>query len=83
MVEWHGVFATADFPQGGSDIAISTIINYLMVKGMLVYSGGSALGEPYIHLGPVALKENFEESKKLFNVFGKRMAEKCIELFNG
>ena len=76
-----GVFATADFPQGGADTAISTIINNLMVKGMLVYSGGSAVGEPYIHLGPVALKENFEESKELFNVFGKRIAAKCIELF--
>ena len=76
-----GVFATADFPQGGADTAILTIINHLMVKGMLVYSGGSAVGEPYIHLGPVALKENFEESKELFNIFGKRIAEKCAELF--
>lgn len=76
-----GVFATADFQQGGADTAISTIINHLIVKGMLVYSGGSALGNPYIHLGPVALKDTFEESKQLFNVFGKRIAEKCVELF--
>ena len=77
-----GVFATANFPQGGADTAILTIINHLMVKGMLVYSGGSALGKPYIHLGPVALRENFEESKELSNIFGKRIAEKCVELFN-
>ncbi len=76
-----GVFATANFAQGGADTAILTIINHLMVKGMLVYSGGSAVGKPYIHLGPVALKENFEESKELFNIFGKRIAEKCLELF--
>ena len=76
-----GVFATADFPQGGADTAIQTIISHLMVKGMLVYSGGSALGNPYIHLGPVALKENFEESKEMFNIFGKRIAEKSVELF--
>ena len=76
-----GVFATANFPQGGADTAILTIINHLMVKGMLVYSGGSALGEPYIHLGPVALRDNFEESKELFRVFGKRIAEKSVELF--
>ena len=42
------VYATADYLQGGADTAILTIINHLMVKGMLVYSGGSALGQPYI-----------------------------------
>lgn len=52
------------------------------MNNMLVYSGGSAVGEPYIHLGPVALRENFEESKELFNILGKRIAEKCVELFN-
>lgn len=76
------VFATADYAQGGADTAILTIINHLMVKGMLVYSGGSALGHPYIHLGAVAIKENFEESKELFRVFGKRISEKSKELFN-
>lgn len=77
-----GVFATATFAQGGADTAILTIINHLMVKGMLVYSGGSALGDPYIHLGAVALRDNFEESKELFTIFGRRIAEKSVELFN-
>lgn len=77
-----GAFATANFPQGGADTAILAIINHLMVKGMLVYSGGSAVGKPYIHLGPVALRDSFEESKELFNIFGKRIAEKCVELFS-
>jgi len=77
-----GAFSTANFPQGGADTAILTIINHLIVKGMLVYSGGSALGLPYIHLGPVAFKDNFEESKELFNLFGKRIADKCEELFS-
>jgi NAD(P)H dehydrogenase (quinone) len=76
-----GAFSTANFPQGGADTAILTIINHLMVKGMLVYSGGSGLGLPYIHLGPVAFKDNFEESKALFHLFGKRIAQKTIELF--
>lgn len=75
------VFATADFAQGGADTAILTIINHLMVKGMLVYSGGSAMGLPYIHLGAVALKENFEQSKPMFEIFGQRIAKKTIELF--
>ena len=74
-------FATADYPQGGADIAISTILMHLMVDGMLLYSGGSSQGQPFIHLGAVALKENFEESKAVFEVFGTRIAEKTKELF--
>lgn len=75
------VFATADYAQGGASTAMLTIINHLMVKGMLVYSGGSALGQPYLHLGAVALKENFEESKENFEIFGERIAKKAKELF--
>ena len=52
-----------------------------MVDGMMVYSGGSSLGKPYIHLGPVALKDTFEESRELFVIFGSRIAGKGLELF--
>lgn len=76
------VFSTAHYAQGGADTAILTIINHLMVKGMLVYSGGSALEKPFIHLGAVAIDENFEESKSMFSIFGERIALKAKELFN-
>lgn len=75
------VFATADYIQGGAATAMLTIINHLMVKGMLVYSGGSALGQPFMHLGPVATKDNYEESKEMFKIFGERIANKVKELF--
>ena len=75
------VFATANYPQGGADTAISGIINHLLVKGMLVYSSGGALGQPFIHIGAVALRDRLEEGKNLFRVFGKRIAEKTVELF--
>ena len=75
------VFSTAHYAQGGADIAILTIITHLLVKGMLVYSGGSALGQPFIHLGAVAIDENFEKSKTMFEVFGERIANKTIALF--
>jgi NAD(P)H dehydrogenase (quinone) len=52
----------------------------MLVKGMLAYSSGSALGQPYIHLGAIALKENFEESKAMFRTFGERIAEKAKAL---
>ena len=75
------VFATANYLQGGADTAILTIINHLMVKGMLVYSGGTALGQPFIHLGAIALKDNLEESRGLFQIYGERIAKKAVELF--
>ena len=75
------VFATANYPQGGADTAISSIINQLLVKGMLVYSSGGALGQPFIHLGAVALRDRLDEGKNLFRIFGKRIAEKVVELF--
>ncbi len=75
------VFATANVVQGGADIAIQTLLTHMMVKGMLVYSGGGACGLPYIHLGAVALKENLEESKPLFRIFGERVARKALEIF--
>lgn len=75
-------FATANYAQGGADVALTTLIQHMMVKGMLVYSGGSSLGQPFIHLGAVALKENFDASREMFRIFGKRVAEKAKELFD-
>lgn len=79
-----GAFATAHYAQGGADTALMSIIGVLLVKGMLVYSGGSALGLPFVHHGPVALDKEgsqFETSREVFRVFGRRFAEKCKELF--
>lgn len=76
-----GAFATADYAQGGAANAITTILTHMMVKGMLVYSGGGAYGKPIIHQGPVALKDTLEADREMFPVYGKRIAEKAIELF--
>lgn len=79
-----GGFATAHYAQGGSDSAILSMLGMLLVKGMLVYSGGSAFGKPFIHHGPVALDavgNHYEESKEMFELFGQRFAEKALELF--
>ena len=79
-----GGFATAHYAQGGSDSAILSMLGMLLVKGMLVYSGGSAFGKPFIHHGPVALDavgNHYEESKEMFELFGQRFAKKALELF--
>lgn len=76
-----GAFATADYIHGGGDVAVSTILTHMMTFGMLCYSGGSAFGKPYIHMGPVAIKENKEDFVETFEIYGKRFASKASELF--
>lgn len=74
-------FATANMHQGGADVAITTLVQHMMVKGMMVYSGGCANGQPFIHLGAVGLRDTFEQDKTMFFTFGKRIAEKTVDLF--
>jgi NAD(P)H dehydrogenase (quinone) len=76
-----GVFVTGDYIGGGTDTALLTLINHLMVKGMLVYSGGSALGHPYIHLGVVTIKDGDEAQRNKAKIFGERIGKKVLDLF--
>lgn len=76
-----GVFATENHIGGGAETGLLSLINHLVAKGMLIYSGGFALGNPYIHLGPVAIKDGDEFQQERAVIFGKRMAEKAYQLF--
>ena len=76
-----GAFATADYLHGGGDLGIQTILNHMMVLGMLTYSGGGSFGKTVIHLGPVDLHGHLEESKELFRLYCQRMATKTVSLF--
>ncbi len=76
-----GAFCTANFKQGGADVAIQSVLTQMLVKGMLIYSSGTHLGLPFIHLGPVCLKDSEEDDKALFDTYGQRFAAKAIELF--
>ncbi|MDO5602216.1 MAG: flavodoxin family protein [Oscillospiraceae bacterium] len=75
------VFSTADYAQGGPGIAELTVLEHMLVKGMLVYSGGSALGKPYLHIGAVSLKGHEDEGLALCEALGERVARKGLELF--
>lgn len=77
-----GAFATADYMHGGGDLGIRTILDNMLVLGMLTYSGGGSFGKPVIHLGPVAIASKLEESKETFQLYGQRMATKTMEVFN-
>lgn len=76
-----GAFATAGYIHGGANIAIQNVLTHMAFLGMLIYSGGSACGKPPIHLGPIALAGDLSDFKELFEVYGKRMADKAKELF--
>lgn len=75
------VFATANYVGGGAEVAELAMISELLVKGMLVYSSGVAEGQPFIHYGPVCIKEGDEGQKERAKIFGERIARKTAELF--
>jgi NAD(P)H dehydrogenase (quinone) len=75
-------FATAKYIQGGPGIALDSVLQHMLVKGMLVYSSGTGCGLPYIHYGPIAFKNELDKSKDLFFTFGIRIAEKAVQLFS-
>ncbi len=75
-----GAYATANFPQGGADVAIQSVLTQLLVRGTLVYSSGVSKGLPFIHLGPVVFKDTEEAGAELCRVYGERFAAKALEL---
>ena len=76
-----GAYATANFLQGGADVAIQSVLTQLLVKGTVIYSSGVSKGLPFIHLGPVCLKDQEEAAAELFQTYGTRFAAKALELF--
>ncbi|WP_177166231.1 hypothetical protein [Selenomonas ruminantium] len=53
---------------------------FMMVAGVMVYSGGSSCGKPVIHLGPVGMSQDIEGFEDLFIIYGKRMGEQLGKL---
>lgn len=76
-----GAFATENYVHGGADLAISRLLEHMMVYGMMVYSGGGSFGPPIIHFGPVALNATKKEFKENFITYGKRFAEQAKKVF--
>lgn len=74
-------FATENFLGGGADFALLTIVGHMLVKGMIVYSGGTTEGKPYTHFGAVAIKNGDEAQRDRARIFGSRIAKKTSDLF--
>lgn len=65
-----GVFASQNWPGGGgADFAEMTMIAGMLVRGMLIYSGGITEGTPYLHFGAVSARS----PEGLY-------AERCVKL---
>ena len=82
-----GAFATEQYTHGGAETVIQSILTNELVYGMLCYSSGTGCGDPFIHLGPIGVNGNIEKHNSLenyreyFMVYGRRFAEKALELF--
>ena len=75
-----GAYATEQYIHGGAENAIQEMLVFMMVMGMLVYSGGSSCGKPVIHLGPVGMSQDIDSFKELFVTYGQRMGEQLLKI---
>lgn len=77
-----GVFCSQNWPGGGgADFAEMTIIAGMLVHGMLIYSGGISVGEPFLHFGAVSTRYPQGIYADRCVKLGKNLASKARELF--
>ena len=78
-----GVFCSQNWPGGGgASFAEMVMIAGMLVRGMLIYSGGIAEGQPYLHFGAVSRRAPEEELyRERCLKFGENIARKAVELF--
>ena len=75
-----GAFATEQYVHGGGENAIKELLTFMMVQGMMVYSGGNNYGKPIIHLGPVGMSQDIESFRELFVTYGERMGDTAVSV---
>jgi NAD(P)H dehydrogenase (quinone) len=77
-----GVFASQNWPGGGgADLAEITLIAGMLVRGMLIYSGGVACGPPFLHFGAVSTRRPEGLYEERCRKLGHTLASKGLELF--
>ena len=77
-----GVFASQNWPGGGgADFAELTLIAAMLVRGMLIYSGGITKGAPFLHFGAVSARRPEGLYAERCIKLGENIAEKSVELF--
>jgi len=77
-----GVFVTQNWPGGGGGSFVEMgMIAAMLVRGMMIYSGGMAEPAPMIHFGAVARQTPEGIDKERAVQFGRNLANKGKELF--
>jgi NAD(P)H dehydrogenase (quinone) len=78
-----GVFVSQNWPGGGGgSFAEMTMIAGMLVRGMLIYSGGITEGQPYLHFGAVSRRAPEEDLyRERCLKLGENIARKAVELF--
>lgn len=77
-----GVFASQNWPGGGgADFAEMTIIAGMLVRGMIIYSGGITRGKPFLHFGAVSEKSPSGLYEERCVKLGENIASKAKELW--
>lgn len=75
------VFISQNEAGGGGSFAAMSIITAFLIHGMLVYSGGIALGRPFTHLGAISTKAPLDNDRERCLKLGRNIAIKVCELF--
>lgn len=77
------VFCSQGWPGGGgASFAEMTLIAGMLVRGMLVYSGGITTGQPFLHFGAVSARAPREPLyRERCLKLGQVVARKARELF--
>lgn len=73
-------FATENHIGGGADFAELTIIGCLLVRGMIVYTGGAS-ETPYTHFGAVTIKDGDLAQIERVKKYTHKIVNKAFELF--
>jgi len=77
-----GVFASQNWPGGGgADLTEITLIAGMLVRGMLIFAGGIALGQPFLHFGAVSARRPEGLFEERCRKLGENLAQKGVELF--
>lgn len=78
-----GVFASQNWPGGGgADLAEITMIAGMLVRGMMIYSGGISRGEPFLHFGAVSERAPKGLYEERCIKLGENIASKAKELWS-
>ncbi|HUU29631.1 MAG TPA: flavodoxin domain-containing protein [archaeon] len=77
-----GVFVTQNWPGGGGgSFAEMVMIAGMLVRGMLIYSGGITEGHPPVHFGAVSCKTPQGIDRERAVKLGRNIASKAAEVW--